>query len=269
MSAISKDLNATLRCEGSWSEVSSGLTKVLLGYLVFAFGLMLAGACISGSVLPLMNKKMLKVEHIWMFYIGGAVLKIATLTAWGMVISGQFRCLMSSTERHGARWVIFFCLTCVVMSPVLHWAAWIGGLASPIRWNLGPEGFQRVRFSMLGLYLLAASAISSGLYLLSFWYYLGTVARCLEAPRAGLMVGMFTLIVGPAIGGTAYLMFSNVDRQRFELVAAVTAAFWLAVPVYWFLMVVVVKRTIDQTLGLVKDPLRRHASRRSHELAPT
>lgn len=269
MSALSRDFSATLRSEGAWSEVSAGLTKILLGYLVFAFGVALAGACIGSSIVPLMQKKALKTEHLWMFYAGGGILKLAILISWGMVIKGQFTCLMSSTERNGARWIIFFCLTCVFMGPVLQWSAWIGGLATPIRWNLGPEGFQKVRFTMLGLYLLLASAISSGLYVLSFWYYLGTLTRCLEAPRAGMMVGLFAVVFGPALAGTIYLAVGRVDARRLETLAPWVALCWALVPVYWVAMVVVVKRTIDQTLGLLKGSTRLDVPRRSHELAHT
>src|SRR5439155_18290017 len=109
--------------------------------------------------------------------------------------------------------------------------------------------------------------ISSGLYFLSFWFYLGTLTRCLEAPRAGLIVGLFALILGPAVAGTVYLAIGRLDARHLEMYAPWVACFWLAVPLYWIMMVVVVKRTIDQTLPMVKDPLRYYsAPRRLPEL---
>lgn len=264
---MSREFNAILRSEGTWSEVSSGLGKILLGYTVFAFGLMLAGACVAGSIVPLMSGKALKVEHIWMFYAGGAILKLATLTSWGMVISGQFRCLMNSTERMGARWIIFFCLTCVVMGPVLQYAAWIGGLATPIRWNLGPVAFQKAKFSMLGLYLLLASAISSGLYFASFWFFLLTLTRCLRASRASWIVGLFTALLACAFAGSAYLFFGDLHENRLRALAPWLAAGWVGVVAYWVFMIIVVKAAIDRTVEQVQHPLNFDDNYSQYELA--
>jgi hypothetical protein len=176
---------------------------------------------------------------------------------------------MNSSERHGAKWVIFFCLTCVVMGPVLHTLAWFAGQTATIKWNMGLAGFDKVKFNALGLGLLMASVISSGLYKLSFWYYLGAVARCMRAPSAGLVVGMYALVFGGSAAFTAYILFGGVPFAKLPMYAAAAGAAWLACGIYWVAMIVVVKTAIDRTMGEVRSPLEteRRMSPTSYQLA--
>src|SRR5204863_2302728 len=141
------------------------LGKVLLGYAALSAGWVVAAAFLYSCYLPILHGKTLRIEHVWYFYIGLAILKVSGLLAWGLILAGQWRCLMSSSERKGARWIIFFCMTCVVMGPVLHMVAWFGGLSTPIKWTGGPQAMQAVKlkFTLLGLYLMSASLITAAL----------------------------------------------------------------------------------------------------------
>ena len=88
---------------------------------------------------------------------------------------------MSSSERKGARWIIFFCMTCVVMGPVLHMLAWMGGIVDAEQ--IGLEQHPQWRFTarplrctLMGfLFDDRQLSLRQGLYKLSFWYYLLTV----------------------------------------------------------------------------------------------
>ena len=196
MRELSNDFNAVLHSERSWDRVSAGLGRTMMGYVVGVLGVCVGVGLSAPSAWMMMHGKTMKPEHIWMFFVGLAILKLSWLFAWGLVVGGHFQCLMASTERHGAKWVIFFCLTCVIMGPVLYFLAWFGGLSSSMKWDLGLAGVQKVRFNTLGLGMLVGSAIADGLYILSFWYYLGVVAKCIRSRPAILMVGMNSLVLG-------------------------------------------------------------------------
>lgn len=255
MAEISAELNRAIRSEGSWERVGGGLGKVLFGYGIFTLGLLLAGACVVAAIEPLLAKKALKTKHIWLFYLGGGIQGLASLAAWLTVINGQFECCMNVTERRGARWVIFFCLCCVVMGPLLKFTAWFGGLATPIRWNLGPEGFAQVRFTMAGVFLMAAGVISAGLYWISFWWFLVTVTACLEAPRARRFVLAYFPVMATAVALPAWLAFGSVPRGLFMPLLFALPGVWLFAWLYWVALLVTVKKTIEQTTQLTSDPL--------------
>jgi hypothetical protein len=270
MSALSGHLNNSLRNEKSWSDVAGGLGRVLMGYGALIAGWLIAGSFLFACFLPMLSHKPLKIEHVWYFYIGAAILKITGLLSWGLILSGQWRCLMSSSERMGARWIIFFCMTCVVMGPVLHALAWTGGLSTPIRWTGGPQALQgvRLKFTLLGLYVMCASLITSGLYKLSFWYYLQTVAACMGAKKARIFVWLFAAALLGMSGFTAWWFFGDLHRNKFTDLAPWVGAGWVAVSVYWVAMIVVVKFAIEQTMTLVYDPLKAQpAARPQYELA--
>jgi hypothetical protein len=258
MSAISGYLNNSLRNEKAWNDVASGLGKVLLGYAVLILGWMIAAGFFYGCYAPMLANKPLKIEHVWYFYIGAAALKVSGLFSWGLILAGQWRCLMSSPERMGARWVIFFCMTCVVMGPVLHMVAWFGGLSTPIKWTGGPQAIQAVKlkFTLLGLYVMCASLITAGLYKLSFWYYLQTVARCMDATKAWIAVWLFFAAVLGMSGATAWWYFVRLHPNQFVDLAPWIVGGWVGVAVYWVVMIVIVKIAIEQTMSLVFDPMK-------------
>ena len=264
---LSQELNDALRSESTWSDVSSGLGKILLGYFCYAFGVIVAGACVGAAIVPLVNNKPLKLEHMWMFYIGAGIMKVTGLFSWITIMGGKWRCLMNTAERYGAKWVIFFCITCVFMAPILSVVASFAGVATPIRWTGGPDAFRKVKFTMTGLYLLGASGLSFSLCMLSFWYYLATVARCMGASRALWFIGLFIVPLGVASGLTGYWLFGNLHTNRFNDLVPFVGLSWLLVPIYWVAMIVVVKRSIDQTIGLIKNPLEYSAEQREMQLA--
>jgi hypothetical protein len=130
-----------------------------------------------------------------------------------------------------------------------------------MKWDLGLAGVQKIRFNTLGLGLLVGSTIASGLYMLSFWYYLGVVAKCIRSRPAILMVGLNSLVLGSAAAATAYLMMhlENVKHDPLPVLAA--AAAWGVVGIYWFVMIGVVKFAIDGTMKMVSNPFDRETPR--------
>jgi len=258
MAAISGELNQSLRNEQAWVEVAGGLGKVLLGYGALVLGWMVASAFFYSCYAPILNGKAVKIEHVWFYYIGVAILVITNLSSWGLILAGQWKCLMNSPERRGARWIIFFCMTCVVMGPVLHMLAWFGGLSTPIRLGAGPQAIQgvKLKFTITGIYVMCASLITTGLYKVSFWYYLQTVASCMGATKARGVVFLFVAITLAMVGATYWVLFGGLHPNKVRDLAIWVAAGWVFVALYWVFMIVVVKVAIEQTMAEVYNPMR-------------
>lgn len=258
MPAITGDLNQSLRNEKAWAEVAGGLGKVLLGYVALVFGYLVAAAFFYSCYAPILNNKPVKIEHVWYFYIGSAISMVTGLLAWGLILAGQWRCLMNSPERQGARWIIFFCMTCVVMGPVLHMLAWFGGLSTPIRWTGGPQAFHglKIKFTMMGLYVMIASLTTSGLYKLSFWFYLQTVTSCMQATKARAVVFLFFVVVLGMAGATYWWLFGGLHPNAVRDLAPWVAGGWVGVAFYWVFMIIVVKAAIEQTMATVFNPMK-------------
>lgn len=258
MPAISSELNQSLRNEKAWIEVAGGLGKVLIGYGALVFGWLIAAAFFYACFAPLLNNKPMKLEHTWFFYIGVTTIILTGMLSWSMIIAGQWACLMNSPERRGARWIIFFCMTCVVMGPVLHKLAWFGGLSTPIRWAGGPQAFMgvKLKFTLLGLYLMCASLVTTGLYKLSFWYYLQTVTSCMGAKKAQFVVFFFFAVVLGMAAFTGWWAFGGLHPNKVSDLAKWVALGWVGVAFYWVFMIVVVKLAIEQTMAQVYNPMQ-------------
>lgn len=269
MSSISGDLNQSLRNEKAWSEVAGGLGKVLFGYGALVFGWFVAAAFLYAAFAPALTGKQTKIEHVWYFYIGAAALKLSGLASWGLILAGQWRCLMNSPERNGARWVIFICMTCVAAGPVLHILGWLAGTSTPIRWMGGPQAIAgvKVRFTTMGLYLMSASLITSWLYKLTFWYYLQTVAGCMGAKKARFFVWMYFAVLFGAAGFTGWWLTGNLHANQLKDMFPYVIGSWVFVALYWVMQILVVKIAIDQTMSEVYDPMRAEGHRRHYELA--
>ncbi len=129
---------------------------------------------------------------MWYFYIGAMILKLSGLLAWGLILAGQWRCLMSSSERMGA-------LDYLLLHDVRGYGAGSshGRLVrravdtDPMdRWPTSHTGGE-LKFTLLGIYVMSVSLITGGLYKLSFWYYLQTIAACMEATKARIFIWLF------------------------------------------------------------------------------
>lgn len=265
MPAISDELNQSLRNERAWTEVAGGLGKVLMGY-----GALVLGWCVAGAFFfAALTAKHVSIQHVWYFYIGLTVMSLTGMASWGLILAGQWRCLMNSPERRGARWIIFICMTCVVMAPVMQMLAWFGGLSTPIRWGGGPQAIHgvKLKFTMLGLYLMSASLITSGLYKVSFWYYLQTVASCMGANKARFVVLAFMAFVFAMAAATGYWMFGGLHPNKVQDLAIWIVAGWVSLAFYWVFMIVVVKLAIEQTMAEVYNPMEESRRRPQVQLA--
>src|SRR5215470_5520446 len=93
-------------------------------------------------------------------------------------MSGQWRCLHGSSERHGARWLMFFCLTALLAGPVINGASMWGGVQRYPELRRGFAGLNQLQFTVAGRHMQLASVSAFALYSIVFMLFLRAVARC-------------------------------------------------------------------------------------------
>src|SRR4051794_12498235 len=100
--------NERLRMELGWPEVAQGLLQIVVGYLVFGVGMAVGIGLIvlsfygPGDAARRASRPGL--GQLWMFYIGLGLTSVMGLLSYGIIIAGKFKCILSASERHGARW---------------------------------------------------------------------------------------------------------------------------------------------------------------------
>jgi hypothetical protein len=162
------------------------------------------------------------------------------MASYGLLITGQWLCLMYAPERCGAKWMMFSAMTCLVAAPVLNITASIlvdqelarvhkkqdhtaTGIMRGVRDY--PEAIQEP--DIYGYLRLAGS----GLGMLSsvfFILFLRSVARCFEDRTRTILTEIYLGFTGLLMAGTFYLFFNG-----FESITA--AALLLAVGAGWLL----------------------------------
>jgi hypothetical protein len=263
---LSYELNERLRMETGWNDVVSGLAKVLFGYLVFIVGtgvgvglvvlsayswLFADGGARAAGRLP-------SLGAMWMLYIGLGILSVVGTFGYLITMAGQWRCLQGASERFGARWLMFFCLTCLFAVPTLNAAACIGGgLQRGPDLQKGARTFREVQFSPRARYMQLASAAASLLYSLFFLLFLRAVARCHASSAHVTLVNFFLVFVGVLVGLTVYvgyLSFRDMIRPENDPRLWILGA-WGVCFLFYLFLIGAVRSCIIKSVARVRSPL--------------
>src|SRR5262245_34815760 len=130
---LETELNERLRMETGWEDVGKGLSQILFGYLTLVLGIGIGVGLIVLSVgnmghQPGRPPGRPSMASLWQLYIGLGVLSVVGLLSYLFILAGQFRCMLGAAERHGARWFMFACITCLLIGPGLNIASGIAGV---------------------------------------------------------------------------------------------------------------------------------------------
>jgi len=257
------ELNERLRMETGWKDVSSGLAMVLWGYLVFflgtlvgvgmvvysAYGWLFGPGARAGRLPPL--------STIWMFYIGLGILSVIGTFGYLIVMTGQWKCQHGAPERNGARWLMFFCLVCLLAGPALNIASYIGGMQRYPELSRGAGSLRQMRFTTTGHYMQLASYAASVLYSLFLLLFLRAVARCHNSPGHVMVVNLGLALVGGLVCLSGYLGFLSFRGAMPEdgILQICTAIGWLVTFVFYLFLIASVRRCILRSMERVCSPL--------------
>lgn len=266
--------NDHLRREFCWTEVRSGLGRILLGYLIMIGGFMLAGAMLAGAIFkvmkggganPGMAAAKIDIGALWLFYAGLGTISLSCLFGYGSIVIGYWRCLINVPERNGARWLLFTAMTCVIMGPAINTVASFS-MEKGIELKKGPQGLMQIEFTPFAKKLQLAGALASMVSLVCFMLFLRAVALCFDDEFRATHVLVYLFFLGMLFIGSVYLIFTNRPPERL-LPILIALGLGSVVSFFWYLYLIgSMRRCITYGLSQVRAPLETAplSSSRSH-----
>lgn len=238
---FSPETTVMLDMELTWPDVASGLGRILMGHLVSIFGPLLGMALIFGAVLQgdaVKKFEKAPAEHLIALILGMLIMGGSSLAGYIMILSGYFRCLLNAPDRHGARWLMFACMTCMVIGPVLGFVS--GSINNREQMKMLSKQKEITREVALQLlnspmgYMQVASTVVSLASIVTFVLFLRAIARCFEdEDRAQYAVG-YLMFLGL---GLSFIVFFGLygigDLSLFKVIGGL--ALWAVLCFVWFL----------------------------------
>jgi hypothetical protein len=248
-----------LRSEFGWKEVESGLGRILLGYSALIGGLLLCFGLVGISVYYMLKYPTTasnpNLGYLWLFYLGLGLTGLVCPIAYVIILMGKVRCALSAPERHGARWLIFACLTCILMGPALNVGACVTGMKERPDIRRGPGGFARIRFSKTGLGMQVASSIIGLASLLFFVLFLRAVGQCFLDRGRILLVNSYLFFLMLLVAGILYVALAD-RKLLFKPAVVLGLGGGLVLGFFWYLFLVATFRTcISNGLAQIRPPL--------------
>jgi hypothetical protein len=260
-----------LRIEYGWREVSGALTKILLGYFILVVGC-IAGACVfvvalRGRELEILPKGTNKNTVELVMWVGGLLLAASSLISYGMVMVGKWRCLMNAPERRAAKWLMFTCILCMLVGPVMQVMFSVGGEGADNFRALkkGEDGVEDVKFEAAGAVLqlvgLAISLSSTVLFVL----FLRAVGSCFNNTALVNGIHLYLLYLALLVGGTVKVTLGGPRILMKPDVLMVLGFGWLGFAVGYVLIIVATRICILNGLTQVRSPVAPPAEWANHD----
>jgi hypothetical protein len=263
-----------LRSELGWTEVASGLGKVLYGYFLLAVnGLIVVGLLIyliSSTVAAKKPNAHDAILAMWIFYLGIGIVGLLSIYTYVNIFVGKCRCAIHAPERCGARWYIFACLMCIVIGPVL---SIVNSVAAPttvvtadkkeklhqelVQQLQGQEGESLVLGELRRrcTVMQVISALVSLSTTIFFVLFLRAIANCFEEKRLIVMNDMYLIFSSMLLGYTIYMLTAAKFDQNMILVLIPLGAGGL-ISAGWYVAMLVYTRTLILTkVAAVRSPL--------------
>jgi hypothetical protein len=204
--------------ETGWRAVSRGLRLVVLGYIILigGTGLGLALLRLGLSDAPLIRTAAGAEDRDLVLLMALGALGLTALFSYGLVLVGQWHCLMYSPQAQHAKELMYVCFNCVLMASLMNGlGAYLDGGSTYAALRAGPDELDRLDLWSAGNLLQLGSA---ALGLLGAWLFSGflrTVASCLQDRARARSVDVSLLLMGLLLGGSVGALFL-VQRLSFR-----------------------------------------------------
>jgi hypothetical protein len=263
-----------LRSELGWTEVASGLGKILYGYFLLAVnGLIVVGLLIyliSSTVAARKPNPHDAILAMWIFYLGMGIVGLLSIYTYVNIFVGKCRCAIHAPERCGARWYIFACLMCIVIGPVL---SIVNSVAAPTT-VVATENKEKLRSEMLQqlqsqdgestvlselrrrcTVMQIISVLVSLSTTVFFVLFLRAIADCFEEKRLTIMIDAYLIFSSLLLGYTIFMVTATKFDQSLLLILIILGVGGL-ISAGWYVAMVVYARTLILTkVANVRSPL--------------
>jgi hypothetical protein len=192
--------------KSGWQEISKGLALVVRGYCVLIAGSPLAFLCITlacGEGPAPLRQSMTQENRDDLLLLGLLMVGLTALLSYGLVLLGQWRCLMYAPERQGARELMYVCLNLVIIASLMNVAgAALDGAGTYAALRQGAVCVERLDWHGRGTLLQLGSGVVGLLASLIFSQFLRTVASCFDDRSRVRSVDFNLAFMGLLLGGS-------------------------------------------------------------------
>jgi hypothetical protein len=246
-----------LREEFGWHGVAEGLGKVLLSYAILFGGTLLGiGLAIGALYLALAKDRNANdLTHVWVFYIGLGMLSVVGIISYFMLLGGKWRCLIGAPERNHSRWLMFTCMTCIIMGPALNIVVGWTGMEKRPAFKQGVLGFKEIRYSKFGSTMQVASGALGLASQLFFLLFLLATARSFEHKGCINHVNLFLALFVLLIGTTVFLALGHRKLLFTPRVLIALGSAWVIASIWYLVVIAKVRNCIIAGMKSIKSPL--------------
>jgi hypothetical protein len=258
------NLDDQLRLECGWTDVARGLRQIVLGYLVLIVSVLAGAFLVVASTIQMggFGKGPWRptIGGLWQFYLGLAILGVAGLFCWGVVLAGKFKCLLNAPERHGARWLMFLCLSGTLIGPTFNFAARLAFTQQPIELKRGARGLVEIKLNQTGRVIQLIGFAGGLLSPLAFLLFLRAVARCLERKGVERFLNGYVAVSVGLMAMTGYLVMAPPPTSPRLLPYLVALGLgWLVWGAIYLMVAWLVRGSIFDRISNLRSPLEASA----------
>jgi hypothetical protein len=188
-----------------WHEIGTGLKLVARGYCVLLLGSIvgLFFLWLALSVRVPLGLSTNEEDRDAFLLVAVVTFGLTGLCSYGLVVAGQWRCLMYAPPRHSAKELMYICVNCLVVGFTLN----VGGLyldggRTYTALRRGWVGLEEIDRWSAGNLMLMSSVLLGVVGSLVFSQFLRSVADCVQARRRARAVDFNLCFMGLLVGGS-------------------------------------------------------------------
>ncbi len=277
-----QQLDELLRAEIGWTEVASGLARILFGYFLLAVCIFLVVFVIVYSAVSTVTQATAAPRPgntppkedlllMWVIGLGLGMAGLLAIFTYIQIFVGKVRCVIHTPERCGARWFIFICMLTITIGPVL-------GSLNSVAVNLSvdtPEKKMQLRKELiesmrrgddtqttvlaeikrtLNVTQIASMLVSLGTTIF-FVLFIRSIGSCFQEKLLIVMSDLYLVFSTLLVVFSVYqVVFGGLTRGMLLLVAVLGIGG--LVSIIWYIVLVIFARiVIVNRLKRVRSPL--------------
>jgi hypothetical protein len=258
--------DALLRHELGWSDVASGLARILYGYFllfvivaIWVFMTVALAYTVANTATtprPRANAGP-PIQVWWILGLGGGIIFLMSIYAYIQLFVGKVRCAIHAPERCGARWFIFACLLTIIVGPAMSMIDWVNAQVNPpsvqkqreqlrelerIDGQNNPDALLDFLRRNITVTQIAGMLISMATTVF-FVLFLRSIGTCFEESRLTVMADLYLMFSALLYGFTIFLVFFAGFNQSTLLILGGLAIGALA-SIAWYIGLVVYTRIL-------------------------
>jgi hypothetical protein len=222
----------------------------------------IAGGCLfvvalHGRELEILPKGGNKNTVDVLIIVAALVTGATSLISYGMVMAGKWRCLMGAPERRAAKWLMFTCMLCMLVGPMMNVAFSVFGAGADNFRAIkkGYDGVEDVKFESTGAILQLVGFAMSLSSTVLFVLFLRAVGSCFNSNVLVSAIHLYLLYLALLVGGTVQVSLMGPKTLMKPDILLALALGWLGFVVGYVVIIVATRICIFNGLNRVQSPL--------------